>query len=315
MEKLTFKELAKKIIQEERRPLTVQEIWEIAKKRGYDKICGSQGKTPWRTVAAQIYVDMRDNPDTTFVKIDSKPTKFFLKNLVSESELKEIQEKERWKIEEPKKLLNYDERDLHPFLTYFTYTQMRSYTKTISHEKSNKRKYAQWLHPDVVGVYLPIPELEWKEWNREVFDFAKEIGSPLVILYSFEIKREVGFRNLRESFFQAVSNSSWANEGYLVTANIDQDDELMSELKRLSAAFGIGVIKLDIEDPDSSEIVLPAKHKEELDWVTINKIAVHNPDFREFLKRITKDLSTKEIRKEKYDNVLDREELIRLIKK
>jgi len=309
MEKLTFKELAMKILEEEKCPLTVEEIWEIAQKRGYDKFCSSQGKTPWRTIGAQIYVDVRDNPDSPFVKIDSKPRKFFLKNLVSETELRKIEEKEKGKIEGPKKL-KYSERELHPFLTYFAYTYMGIYTKTIYHEKSNKRKYSQWLHPDIVGVYFPI-----EEWKSEVLDFAKEIGYPSIILYSFEMKREIGFHNLRESFFQAVSNSSWANEGYLVTANIDQDDELMTELKRLSTAFGIGVIKLDIENPDSSEIVLPAKHKRELDWDTINKLADENPDFKKFLKRIKIDLSSKEIRKEKYDKIFVTEELIRRIKK
>jgi len=267
MEKLTFKELAKKILEEERRPLTAEEIWEIAQKNDYDKYVGSQGKTPWRTISAQIYVDMKDNPDSPFIKIDSKPIKFFLKNLIPADELKKIEEEEKGKIEIPKEL-KYSERDLHPFLTYFAYYYMRIYTKTIYHEKSRKIQYAQWLHPDMVGVYFPIDE-----WENEVFDFAKEIGSSSVILYSFEIKREIGFHNLREYFFQAVSNSSWANEGYLVTANIQQDDEFMAELERLSSAFGIGVIKLDIENPDSSEIILPAKHKEELDWNTINKLA------------------------------------------
>ena len=112
-------------------------------------------------------------------------------------------------------------------------------------------------------------------------------------MYSFEIKKDLGFHNLRESFFQAVSNSSWANEGYLVSANIDQDEELLSELKRLSTAFGIGVIKLDIDDPDASEITFLAKHKGDLDWDTINKLANDNPDFSKFLKRIKIDLSSK----------------------
>lgn len=34
MKKLTFKELAKKILEEEKRPLTVEEMWEIAQKKG-----------------------------------------------------------------------------------------------------------------------------------------------------------------------------------------------------------------------------------------------------------------------------------------
>ncbi|MHA1586449.1 MAG: COG2958 family protein [Candidatus Heimdallarchaeota archaeon] len=309
MKKFTFKELAKKILEEEKRPLTVEEIWENAVEKGYDKFCGTQGKTPWRTIGAQIYVDIRDNPKSSFVKINSKPRKFFLKTLVPDAELKEIEEKERGKVETPKKL-KYSERELHPFLAYFAYTYMGIHVKTIYHEKSHKKKYSQWLHPDIVGVYFPI-----EEWKSEVMDFAKEIGSPYIILYSFEMKKELGFHNLRESFFQAVSNSSWANEGYLVAANIDQDDELLSELKRLSTAFGIGIIKLDINDPDSSEIVFSAKHKRELDWDTVNKLADENPDFREFLKRIKTDLSSKEIRREKYDKIFEREGLIERIKK
>ena len=162
----------------------------------------------------------------------------------------------------------------------------------------------------MVGVYFPI-----EEWEEEVLDFSKVIGSASIKLYSFEVKKELGFHNLRESFFQAVSNSSWANGGYLVTASLDQDEELSSELKRLSTAFGIGVIELDIDDPEASEIRLPAKEKRDLDWDTINKLANENADFRKFLTRIKIDLSSKEIRKEKYDKVFEVDKLIERIKK
>jgi hypothetical protein len=124
-----------------------------------------------------------------------------------------------------------------------------------------------------------------------------------------------GTASLRESFFQTVSNSSWANEGYLVVAKISQDDEFLSELKRLSISFGIGIIKIDIEDPDSSEILFPAKYKSELDWDTINKLSTENSDINEFIKRIKIDISSKEVRKEKYDNVYDADKLKETIKK
>lgn len=79
------------------------------------------------------------------------------------------------------------------------------------------------------------------------------------------IKKEITFSNLRESYFQAISNSSWANEGYLVTAKLLNDEEFHSELRRLTSAFGIGIIKLDIEDPDASEILYPAIYKTDID--------------------------------------------------
>lgn len=55
------------------------------------------------------------------------------------------------------------------------------------------------------------------------------------------LKRSVDFANLREAFFQAVSNSSWANESYLVAAKWQtDDDEFTDELARLSQGLELG---------------------------------------------------------------------------
>ena len=97
---------------------------------------------------------------------------------------------------------------------------------------------------------------------------------------------------------------------YLVAVNIDKEEEFMSELERLSAAFGIGVIRLDIDDPDSSEVLLPARAKDSIDWETVNKLAGMNPDFSEFLRRIKNDMRSREIRKEMYDVVMGKDELV-----
>jgi Uncharacterized protein conserved in bacteria len=69
-------------------------------------------------------------------------------------------------------------------------------------------------------------------------------------------------------------------------------------------------MRLDIENPDSSEIIYPAKEKDIIDIETMNKITQVNPNFKEFLKRIKSDLTTKEIRKEKYDKIYDIDDLI-----
>lgn len=52
-------------------------------------------------------------------------------------------------------------------------------------------------------------------------------------IYSFELKKILNRGNYRESFFQAVSNSSWAHEGYLVCANLKEDEDLLSELMNI----------------------------------------------------------------------------------
>lgn len=113
----------------------------------------------------------------------------------------------------------------------------------------------------MVGCYFPLGD-----WKQEVYELSSSIGSISVRLLSFELKRALGFGNLRESFFQTVSNSSWANESYLVAVEVSEEEEFRKELSRLSTSFGIGVIKLCLGDPHSSEIIFPAKYREALDW-------------------------------------------------
>lgn len=306
MSKLTFGELAIKILLESKKPLTTEEMWEYAVSNGYDTLVGTKGKTPWRTMGAKIYLDLKDNPDTPFVKIDTKPKKFFLKEIPQPN----IDEDTPiiTKIDYKRKKSSYSERDLHPLLTYFAYTYLNVYTKTIFHEKSSKRSFNQWLHPDIVGINFPIDE-----WQPEVLDFGLILGGQLSKLYSFELKKELDFTNIRQAFFQTVSNSTWANEGYLVTAKILYDDEFMMELKRLTSSFGIGIIKLNVEEPDASEILFPAKPKNDIDWETVNKLSKENPDFSRFIKRIRNDLNTKEIIKEHYDKIHTTEYLLKKI--
>jgi hypothetical protein len=180
--------------------------------------------------------------------------------------------------------------------------------KTIHHNKSGKKQFGEWVHPDVVGCYFPF-----NDWKDEVADVSSLMGNTAVRLFSFELKRELTTGNLREVFFQAVSNSSWANEGFLVAASINTDEEFRNELERLSTSFGIGIIRIDIDDPDSTEVVLPAKPKDLVDWETVNKLATINPEFRDFLKRVKNDIASKEIRREMYDRVFDKDDLIKLI--
>jgi hypothetical protein len=307
MQTLTFLELAHHILESEKRPISVEAIWETAKQKHLDSALKTKGKTPWQTLAARLYVAARDRQDTTpFVKIGSRPALFFLKELMTEGEQAVL--KKAVVAVAPQKKPDYLERDLHPFLAYYAQLFLKAQTKTIQHNKSDKKEFGEWVHPDMVGCYFPI-----EDWKPEVVEFSACVGVSAIKLFSFEIKRRLNFSNLRESFFQTVSNSSWAHEGFLVAAEISTDDEFRSELRRLSTSFGVGVIRLDVADPDASEILFPPQTREYLDWDAINKLTM-NPDFSAFVKRVKTDLSSREIRREKYDKVFDAEELKRLIK-
>ncbi len=294
---MTFLELAERVLKEEGCPLTPEEIWQIAQERGYAAQVGSKGKTPWQTIGAQLYVDIRDNPNSMFMKASKRPTRFALKEFAGVESLPDTEPR-------PLPKAPYKERDLHRFLTYFLYTYQTIYTKTIFHQESAKARYAQWLHPDMVGVYFPL-----ESWEPEVLEISKEIGHVGLRLFSYEIKRELNFSNLRESFFQAVSNSSWAHQGFLVAAHIDSEPDFFSELKRLSNSFGIGVIQIAVDNPDDSEILIPARERDFVDVETMNRLAQTNRNFKEFLRRIKTDLSTREVRRECYDPILAVEEL------
>ncbi len=303
---MTFLQMAQKVLSEVEQPLTVSEIWQVAVTKGYDKLVDSKGKTPWATLGALIYVDVRDNPSTVFVPIGARPKRFILKNQIDKlgGRVPETP------IVPPTKKPEFLEKDLHPLMVYYGFYYLKAYLKTISHNKSDKKGFGEWVHPDIVGCYFPF-----RDWDSEVVEVSAIMGNTAVKLYSFELKRELSIANLREAFFQAVSNSSWANEGYLVAATIDTDEDFMNELKRLSTAFGIGIIRLDVNDPDSTEILLPARAKEVVDWDTVNKLSGINRDFREFLRRIRIDMTSREVRKELYDPVMEKDELMKFLEK
>jgi hypothetical protein len=94
------------------------------------------------------------------------------------------------------------------------------------------------------------------EWHQEVRDCVNQYSDKRTKLWSFEAKLLINRSNVRECFFQAVSNSSWANFGYLVAAEIGGTDTL-KELRMLFAAHGIGFIKLDVDNPADSQVLIP----------------------------------------------------------
>ncbi len=100
----------------------------------------------------------------------------------------------------------------------------------------------------------------------------------------------------------------------MVAAEVSDDEDFRSELRRLSSSFGIGVINIDLDDPDSSKVLFPAEQRERIDWDTLNKLTL-NKDVEKLLIRIRNDLQTKEVIKEQYDIIKSREELVNSVKR
>ncbi|GFO57656.1 hypothetical protein GMSM_46630 [Geomonas sp. Red276] len=301
----SFLDLAYEVLKNATKPLTYQEVWETAKEKGLAAKMKTTGKTPWQSLGAQLFVDVRDNPKSKFVKVGKRPARFFLQERQKELAEDVVAKMEIEETTKPSKKLSYQERDLHPLLAYFAYSNPsfnrgRSiHTKTIYHEKSKKSGYSEWTNPDMVGFYLPLDD-----WQPEVIEFNRLSDNNSLRLFSFELKRVLDKSNYREAFFQAVSNSSWAHEGYLVAAELLQDDDFLGEVERLSLSFGIGIINIDLNDIDGSKVLYPARPKGFLDWETINKLCEQNGDFKRFVEDVKIDFESKRIHRAEYDEIL-----------
>lgn len=174
---------------------------------------------------------------------------------------------------------HFDERSLHKL--FCSYLRTRGiYAKTIFHEKSSTKgdNAQKWIHPDIVGV-------QFEDFKNDATLALLKATEPKesIHIYSYELKRRIeSDYQLKQCYFQALSNSSWANFGYLVAFEINED--LDEEMARLNNAFGIGIILMQAND---SKILYPAKEKS-LDYNTIEKLNNLNPDFCEFIKKLSK---------------------------
>jgi len=315
MEKLTAIQFSQKVLENAKCPLTQEEIHKEGVRLNLPSTFGA--KTPWQTIGAQLYVNMRDKEDSPFYIASKRPTRFWLKsrkNELANNENIAKFEEEQEKIEKAEFKKRFNERDLHPLLVKFLNesNEFNCYCKTIFHEKSKKGISGQdkWNFPDIVGVHFPFSD----DFERETLEFLGTAKKLECKLYSFELKIELNWSNLKEYYFQAVSNSSWANEGYLVVFR-DFDNEILAELRRLNASFGIGIIKLEAEISRSKILVL-AKEKP-LDTQTLDMLVGKNEDFKDFITKAKDDL--KENRKDRlqiknYDEIFSDDKIEKHLK-
>lgn len=305
---MTYKELIIKVLQQTKEPLTSEQIWSKACDIGLDKKLLSTGKTPVATIGARIYTCIK-RKENQFIFASKKPTTFWLK--ARENELIKLDDIFMGINNEQEKN-KFRERDLHPLVVKYLYenSNFNLYCKTIYHEKSKKDTSGKdkWNYPDIVGVYFP-----YEDYQKETLSLLHNINQNNYKFFSFELKISLDFSNLKESYFQAVSNSSWANEGYLVVFK-DINDEILSELRRLNQIFGIGVIKLE-SDVLSSKILLSSRQKE-LDIQTLDMLLDKNPNFKHFIQDINKQIKagidTKIIAR--FDDILNDEDMQKYLK-
>ncbi len=319
---MIYRELAKKVLEQAERPLSVKEIFERACEMGLDKEC-NDGKILSHSLGSQLGEHDISKEKKQFYVARKEGGAFFywLKSREREfppQETSNAEDDEQSECSDTAK----KEKDLHKLLVKFLDKDpnFKLLCKTIRHEECKKGKGGQnkWNYPDIVGVYFPYNKyFPYNGYEEETLKFLHHTGQKRHKLFSFELKIRINFSNLKESYFQAVSNSTWANEGYLVVFE-EIEDKVLGELRRLSQSFGIGVIKLESEI-SNSKILLPAKERE-IDIPTLNMLIEQSPgDFKPFMekinKQIEKGLDTAVDMGEFFDEVLDDEAMQKYIEK
>jgi len=284
---MTIKEAILKSLDEIKSITNYMEVYNhIVSKKYYD--FGS-AKTPASTVSA-LLGDFIRNGDTRVKRIKQEGGTYSYYLTKNEQDIGIDLLYDETEIEVGKKVekaKTYEERDLHKLLSsYLKNTGI--YSKTIFHEQSTYGKDSNqtWTHPDMVGIrFLNLQ-------TKASQNFLKAINRVDTFkLSSYEIKKEINTdAELKKAFFQAVSNSSWANYGYLVA--FEFSDSLAEEIERLNQSFGIGVIELNA-NPYQSKILFQSKYRD-LDFKTIGKLCKINKEFEKFIEQTEKLMTAEE---------------------
>ena len=278
---MTTKEAILKTLEDLKKFVSSNEIYQhIIDKNYYDF---RDGRTPTSTISAVVGDFIRKGDQRVKrIKGDNGKYLYYLAKFEKELNLDTPTNfNEKTKSNKEK---SYNERDLHKLLSsYLKHKDI--YSKTILHEESKNSKddHQKWIHPDIIGIeFLNLAS----NTNKAFMNVLNKADTFKLI--SYEIKKEINTDyELKKYYFQAVSNSSWANYGYLVAFQIN--DNLKDEIERLNESFGIGVIELK-SNPFETKLLFQSKFKE-LDFKTIDKLCKVNKNYEKFIDIVERILT------------------------
>ncbi len=232
-------------------------------------------------IKAQILIQQERIKRYPNINIDfSVKPRLFVYNEKSTQPSEQEDADKKIKKEEDKK-----EKFLYPMLQQYLYyySGYKIFSRHIPHEGSSSSEAGanKWLHPDLVGLQdMQDDYMQDNHKNDEMISLMKNIGHKRFKFWSFEVKPEINIGNVRESFFQTVANSFWANFAYLVATKIT-GEEANKELRWLANLHGVGFIRLDKDDASNSDIIIPAKEREKIDWNMFYRLISSNKKYND----------------------------------
>jgi|JI9StandDraft_1071089.scaffolds.fasta_scaffold67429_2 hypothetical protein len=164
-------------------------------------------------------------------------------------------------------------------------------SQELNHLTANKAKKGihQWRFPDIVGIRKT-------NYHGGILKVANLTGQKYFPeIWSFEVKKELSKGNLRNYFFECLSNSGWANRRYVVVVsdigkNPKIDDEVISEFRKLSLRYHVGLIQITTMNTTISEeggsSILVECPRQDLDLEIMHDLCVSLPEFKDWLESL-----------------------------
>lgn len=274
-----------KVLASKKSPLSQGEILEAILKDPLSKECEELNRVdvPLSAVARQL-TKYSSGASPILVKVEARKYQLVNKDIPIQSQSREI--------------------DFHPALVNFAFQRFNAYCKTVNAVKILKKRnntINKWANPDIVGIDPAL--LKFNNLLQSEVEKLGMFSAKVLQFYSFELKVKIDKTNLTEAYFQAVSNSSWANFGYLVVGDLNLDNDFVSNLVRLNNGYGIGVIHVNLQNPVNSQIIVSARQREVVDLNFINFLSGINKDFYNLIQNSGKIIKYKNIDLKNFDKI------------
>lgn len=198
---MIYRELAKKVLEQAGKPLSVKEIFEKACEMGLDKEC-KDGKILPHSLGSQLGEHDISNDKKQFYVARKEGGAFFywLKSREREFPPQETSNAEEEDDEQSecsgtakKQKNSFHERVLHPLLVKFLSEDpnFKLLYKTIRHEECKKGEGGEgkWNYPDIVGVYFPYNKyFPYNGYEEQTLKFLHHTGQKKHKLFPLSLK-------------------------------------------------------------------------------------------------------------------------------
>lgn len=117
-----------------------------------------------------------------------------------------------------------------------------------------------WKYPELVLVDWETGGTADEEMTLDetMLSFKQRLGIAPFRLHAARLRIQPSLQTYREDFFQTLAVSMWSQGGELIYAAPIEDEALADSLRRLSAAFGVGVTSFGLTEEVLEDLPRPA---------------------------------------------------------